>query len=306
MRVFVTGATGVLGRGAVAELATAGHRVSGVARTAEKAAWLREHNVEPVTVDLFDGAAVKDAVAGSDAVLHLATSIPALKDVPKQHAWDTNNRLRTLTTRLLVDAALDHGVGRFVAESITFPYPDRGTEWIDETVPFVDDELIHAVIDLEAEVARFSEHGGRGIALRFGAFYGPDARSVDELLGIARRGIAPYLGAPEAYMSSIHTDDAARAVVAALDAPSGEYNVCDEPMTRRDVADAFAAAFGLKRQRFVPGFAQRIATRGRGDALLRSQRVSNAKFRSAVGWAPEFPNAQVGFVDVATRKGRSS
>jgi nucleoside-diphosphate-sugar epimerase len=173
-------------------------------------------------------------------------------------------------------------------------------------VPFVDDELIHSVIDLETEVARFSERGGRGIALRFGAFYGPDARSVDELLGIARRGIAPYLGSPEAYMSSIHTDDAARAVVAALDAPTGEYNVCDEPMTRRDVADAFAAAFRLKRQRFVPGFAQRIATRGRGDVLLRSQRVSNAKLRSAVGWAPEFPNAQVGFVDVAARKGRSS
>jgi nucleoside-diphosphate-sugar epimerase len=125
MRVFVTGATGVLGRGVIGELATAGHQVSGVARTAEKAAWLREHNVEPVAVDLFDGTAVKDAVAGSDAVLHLATSIPALKDVPKRHAWDTNNRLRTLTTRLLVDAALDHGVGTFVAESITRYRMDR-------------------------------------------------------------------------------------------------------------------------------------------------------------------------------------
>jgi nucleoside-diphosphate-sugar epimerase len=104
-------------------------------------------------------------------------------------------------------------------------------------------------------------------------------------------------------MSSIHTDDAAGAVSAALDAPAGAYNVCDDPMTRRDVADAFAAAFGLRRQRFVPRFVQRIVTRGRGDALLRSQRVSNAKFRRAVGWAPGFRNAQVGFLDVAARKG---
>lgn len=304
MNVFVTGATGVFGRGAVASLAESGHHVRGVARTPEKAAWLREHGVEPVTVDLFDPGAVKDAVAGSDTVLHLATSIPPLKKFRSTNAWETNNRLRTVTTRLLVDAALDHGVGTLVAESITFCYPDRDAEWIDESVPFVDEEWLHAVIDLEREVTRFTEHGGRGIALRFGFFYGPEARSIDELLGIARRGIAPFLGAPDAYLSSIHTDDASSAVIASL-APTvraGAYNVCDEPVTRRGAADAFAAAFGIKRLRLAPRVVQRVATRKSGDALLRSQRVSSAKFRAAANWQPAFADVTVGFADVARRR----
>jgi nucleoside-diphosphate-sugar epimerase len=229
-----------------------------------------------------------------------------LKDFRREHAWEANNRLRTVTTRLLVDAALDHGVRTLVAESITFCYPDRGAEWIDETVPFVDEPWLHAVIDLEREVARFAEHGGRGVTLRFGAFYGPDARNVDEFLGLARRGVAPFIGPRDAYTSSIHTDDAARAVVAALDVPAGAYNVCDEPMTRADLAEAFATAFGTKRLRFAPRVVQRVATRKSGDALLRSQRVSNDKFQRASGWTPQYPNARVGLLDVAARRQRAS
>jgi nucleoside-diphosphate-sugar epimerase len=302
VKVLVTGATGVLGRVVVTDLARQGHLVRGVARTPEKAAWLQAQGAEPVTVDLFDAAAVKDAVAGSEAVLHLATNIPELKEMRKPTAWETNNRLRTTCTRFLVDAALDHGVQTFVAESITFPYPDRGADWIDETVPFVDEPLIHSVIDLETEVTRFAQHGGRGIALRFGAFYGPEARSVDEFLGIARRGIAPYPGSPGAYMSSIHTDDAASAVVASLTVPSGNYNVVDEPMTRREVADAFANAFGLRRQHFVPRVLVRVTTGKAGDMLLRSQRVTNGRFVAASGWTPAHPNVVVGFADVASRR----
>ena len=116
------------------------------------------------------------------------------------------------------------------------------------------------------------------------------------------RRIAPFLGAPDAYMASIHTDDAAGAVVASLDVPAGTYNVCDEPLTRRAVSEAFVSAFGLKRPRVVPRFVQRLVARKGGDLLMRSQRVSNAKFRGASGWAPEFPTVREGFVDVAARK----
>jgi nucleoside-diphosphate-sugar epimerase len=306
MNVFVTGATGVLGRGVVSSLATQGHAVRGVARTDDKAQWLRGRGVEPVTVDLFDAAAVKDAVAGSDAVLHLATSIPEMKEMRRTEAWDTNNRLRTVSTRLLVDAALAHGVSTFVAESILFCYPDRGAEWIDETVPFVDEPWLHSVVDLEHEVARFAELGGRGVSLRFGSFYGPEARIVDEMLALARRGVAPYLGAKDAYLSSIHTDDAASATVAALGAASGAYNVCDEPVPRHEAASAFASAFGLKKLRFGPGFLQRLLTRKSGDALLRSQRVSNERFRRETGWSPAFSDVRHGFPAVAAARAATS
>jgi nucleoside-diphosphate-sugar epimerase len=298
MNIFVTGATGVLGRGLVGLLAPE-HQVRAVARTAEKAAWLRERGAEPVTVDLFDAAALKDAVDGSDTVMHFATHIPELRKMRRAAEWSTNDELRTVTTRLLVDAALDHGVSTFVAESITFPYADRGNEWIDESAPWGGGLLMRSAGDLESEVARFAEHGGRGISLRFGSFYGPEARSTHEMLRIARRGFAPFVGAPGAYMSSVHVDDAATAAAAALTVPTGVYNVCDEPMTRREVADAMSEAFGLKRLRFAPQFLPRVVLRKAGEPLLRSQRVSNAKFRNASDWAPKFADARAGLLDVA-------
>src|SRR5262249_2198867 len=150
-------------------LVEAGHEVRGVARGPEKAAWLEGHGIEPVSVDLFDTTSVKDAVAGMDAVMHLATSIPPLKEVARAGAWTTNDRLRTETTCLLVDAALDHGVGAVIAESITFPYADQGTDWIDEQSPWGASAGLTSIDDLETEVARFTAGGGRGIALRFGS-----------------------------------------------------------------------------------------------------------------------------------------
>jgi nucleoside-diphosphate-sugar epimerase len=160
---------------------------------------------------------------------------------------------------------------------------------------------LQSLFDLEREVMRFAANDGRGIALRFGSFYGPEARSLDEMLQLARKGVAPFMGRPDAYMSSIHTDDAASAVVASIGLPTGVYNVCDEPLTRRAVADAFADAFGTHRLHFVPQFVQRMTARKRGDALMRSQRVSNRKFREATGWEPAFPDASVGLVDSARR-----
>jgi nucleoside-diphosphate-sugar epimerase len=272
---------------------------------------LRDQGAEPVTVDLFDADAVKDAVAGADAVFHLATAIPPLNDMRTASAWTTNNRLRTDTTRYLVDAALAHGVSTFVAESITFLYDEAGDRWLTEDDHFDDPECLKSVVDLEREVRRFGESAGedaRAVVLRFGFFYGPDARSTEEMLGVARRGMAPFLGSPSAYMSSIHTDDAASATVAALDAPSGVYNVADEPVTRRAAADAFAAAFGLKRQRFLPRLVAKFATRKTSDALLRSQRVSSARFREATGWRPQYADVTVGWPAVAraVREGASN
>ena len=75
MRVFVAGATGVLGRRAVAQLVAAGHQVTGVARSPEKEALLEALGVRAVRVDLFDADAVRTAVAGHDAVVNVAIKI---------------------------------------------------------------------------------------------------------------------------------------------------------------------------------------------------------------------------------------
>ena len=87
MKVFVTGATGVIGRPTVARLIEAGHEVRAVARREEAAAELRGAGAEPVSVDLFDADAVHAAVVGSEAIAHLATNVPPFPKMVRAKAW---------------------------------------------------------------------------------------------------------------------------------------------------------------------------------------------------------------------------
>ena len=134
MNVFVAGATGALGLPTVQALLAAGHRVRGTARGEEKAARLRALGAEAVSVDLFDARALAETVAGSEAVLHLATKILRRRGhgcCRGASSWRTD-RLRSEASALLVDAALTAQARVYVQESITFPYADAGEEWLDE------------------------------------------------------------------------------------------------------------------------------------------------------------------------------
>ncbi len=261
MKVFVTGATGVIGQQAVPALVAAGHHVSAVARTPAKAEAVRAAGAEPVTVDLFDAAAVRRAVAGHEALVNLATHIPPLARAARRRAWADNDRIRTEVSAHLAEAALAEEVPRLVQESIGFLYPDRGEQWIDEL------------------------------------FYGPASDHTRDMVRIARRfGVSPWIGPVGAYLSPVHTDDLGAAVVAALGAASGTYNVCDDrPVRGSEWGAALAAAIGRPRLRQVGGVLATLAGKLAGGAVGRSQRMSNARFREATGWAPTVPSATVGW-----------
>lgn len=301
MNVFLTGATGAIGPATVRGLVDQGHQVRAVARTEEKAAQLGAEGAEPVAVDLFDGDAVKAAVDGCEAVLHLATHVPPMRKMASKNGWTEHNRLRTTANELLIDAALTTGAPTYVKESVTFSYPDRGDAWIDESTP--PDEsiaMLRPTLEGERMVDRFTAEGGRGVVLRFGSFYGPTARLVDEAFRLARWRLSIMAGSPDGYVSSIHTDDVAGAAVAALDAPPGVYNVVeDDPATRRQYLDAFSSAFGMRRLRPMPTWLVKMTARSGAEAVIRSQRVSNRKLRAATGWAPRFPSVREGWPAVA-------
>ena len=305
MDVFVVGATGELGRPAVACMVEDGHHVRGVARSDAKASLLRALGAEPVEADVFDREGMSTAVKGADAVVHLATHIPPVREMRKPGAWALNDKLRSELTPVLVDLALEHGVGTFVAESITFPYPDRGDAWIDESAPV--DTPYPSVGDLERAVERFRERGGRGVTLRFSQLYGPTAESIDAALGYARWRLAMTVGAPRGYQSSIHTDDAGAAVAAALGAPGGVYNVSDdEPLTRRENVDAFSEAFRLPHLWMMPPWLSKLVGGSSSAALARSHRISNATFKDATGWAPTYPSARDGWQATAAARNEPS
>ncbi|MBV8980864.1 MAG: NAD(P)H-binding protein, partial [Acidimicrobiia bacterium] len=191
--VFVVGATGVVGRRAVRDLVKAGHDVTAVARTPAKEAMLRDLGATPVSVDVFDPAAVKEAVAGHDVVANLATHIPPTWKMSMPKAWDENDRIRREVSRNLVDAALATGARRYIQESIAFMYADHGAEWIDEETPVEPVAYVQSAIEAEGQAQRFTDHGGIGVVLRFGGFYGPDSGQTRDMVRAARAHVAPAL-----------------------------------------------------------------------------------------------------------------
>lgn len=196
MRIFLAGATGVLGTRLVPLLVGSGHEVVGMTRTPEKAELLRELGAAPVVCDVFDPEALNAAVGGAavEMVMHQLTDLPDRVDQISAFRA-RNNRMRTEGTSNLIEAARAAGVGRFIAQSISWEPPGGGD----------------AVRTHERMVLDFG-----GVVLRYGQLYGPGTYYEHEVPDPPR----------------IPVDEAARRTVELLDAPSGAIVVTesDEPL----------------------------------------------------------------------------
>ncbi len=306
MKVFITGATGVLGRPVVRRLCTAGYAVRALCRSDANRETLATLGADPVATDLFDPDDVARAIDGCDAVLHLATRIPAVGQMGRRGAWAENDRIRRDGTRAIRRAAQRTDTVRLlVYPSVTFFYADAGDAWLDATSART--ELchpLHSALEAEAEVAAFAADAPdrRGVVLRFGTFYGPASNDSRQSLAMARRGVVLPVAPSAAYRSAIWIDDAASAVVAALGHPaSGVFDVVeDDPATQRQMMAALAKAADRRRLHRLPRWLLRLALpRDLRTLLARSQRVSNARFRDATGWAPTVANQQEGWLRMA-------
>jgi nucleoside-diphosphate-sugar epimerase len=299
VNVFVAGGTGVVGRRAVAALVAAGHTVTVVSRSSGKDELVTALGARPVRIDLFDAGAVTDAVAGYEAVVNLATHIPAFRDAGRKKAWQVNDRLRTTGARNLGAAAAAAGADRLVQESITFPYADRGDEWMDEGGARVHSWATETSVAAEAAAADFTVAGGTAVVLRFAQFYAGDSEHVQAMIGLAKRGIAAVAGPANAYQPWVHAEDAGAAVVAALAAPGGVYNVVDdEPLQRGEIRSIMAKAANRSRLASIPRPVMRAVGGSAAALLMRSQRVSNRRLKEATGWAPQYPTLREGWPGV--------
>ena len=306
MQIFVTGATGVLGKVVVPALLAGGHHVSALSRSEANTETLQRLGAKPVPADLFDVQALVQALTGCDAeaILHLATSIPSTIRIGRPKAWQETHRLRREGTRALVEAALAAGtVSTFVYPSYALVYPDSGDRWIDaETTPVQPAVNLSSTLDAEAAVARFAGNERRGISLRMGSFYGPEPTSW-QLLRYARWGIAAFPpGALDAYLPQIWVPDAGSALVAAVTqpVPSGVYDIVDDqPLTHREVIAAMAQAVGRKHLWQPPAVLMRMMTGIVYDIVSRSLRISNRRFKAMSTWNPSVPNARLGWTRLA-------
>ena len=302
-RVFVTGATGVVGVHVVPRLVALGHAVTAIGRTPEKRGRLAAMGADAVALDIFDGAAARHAFAEHDVLINLATRIPrSAFQMMLPWSWRENDRVRGVASTVLAEAALAAGVGRVIQESFAPVYEDGGDRWIDERWPQRPARYNRTVLDVERAAARVTEGGGAGVVLRFAGFYGPGDVLLHGMAGVARRGWSPLPGAADAYWSSVSQEDAAMAVVAALGVPAGAYNVCDdEPLTRREWVDALAAAAGAPPPRLMPRWLAKLGGSS-VELMARSQRMSNAKLKGASCWTPRWRSAREGLA-AALREG---
>jgi nucleoside-diphosphate-sugar epimerase len=304
VRVFVAGATGVIGRVLVPKLITAGHQVTGMTRSEEAAERLRARGARPVVCDALDAAALSAAVVASrpEAVVHELTNLPVRLDPRKyKRQLASTNHLRREGTANLVAAARAAGAERILAQSIAFAYEPSG-DWVkDEDAPLAlgsappMDEALGAVAELERQVL-----GVDGVVLRYGFFYGPGSSFAPDgyTAELVRKRRFPIVGSGEGRFSFIHVEDAAEATVLALERGSaGVYNIVDDdPAPVRAWLPVYAAALGAKPPRRLPTWLARVvAGRVAVDAVTAQRGASNAKAKRELGWSPARPSWRNGF-----------
>jgi nucleoside-diphosphate-sugar epimerase len=215
MRVFVAGASGVIGRPLVEMLVQAGHEVTASTRTAAKATDLKALGATPVVVDVHDAEALKQAVGAQrpEVVIHQLTDLPDVVDPAKMPAaLEANARLRIDGTYNLTVAAKLANARRMIAQSISFMYAP-GRQPYRETDPLIGPEAsissrgVHAL-----EGAVLGTPGIEGIVLRYGHLYGPGTWA-DRPTGTG----------------FVHTEAAAHAALLALTHGSpGIYNIAED------------------------------------------------------------------------------
>jgi nucleoside-diphosphate-sugar epimerase len=303
MRVFVAGATGVIGQYLVPGLIEAGHDVTASTRSPLKANQLKGQGATPVIVDGLDREAVLKAVAAAqpEVIVHQMTALTSLKsfrNLDKQFA--VTNELRSTGTDYLLEAANQAGTRRFIAQSfIGWNNARSGGPVKTEQDPLDPDPLagtaksLAAIEHLEEAVpAQVPE----GLVLRYGIFYGHGAS--DLMLEVARKRQMPVIGGGTGIWSFTEVTDAAAATVAAVTrGAAGIYNVVDdEPAPVSEWLPYLASCVGAKPPVRAPAWLGRLLggemivswmTQGRGS--------SNEKAKRELGWTPKYPSWRDGF-----------
>ncbi|UPK74373.1 NAD(P)-dependent oxidoreductase [Nocardioidaceae bacterium SCSIO 66511] len=284
MKVFVTGATGAMGRAVSSALHLAGHQVVGLARHPERAHVLESMNVEPAPGSLFDRESLAEAMSGCDVVCNLATHVPVSTTGLRPRAWRVNDRIRSEGSRVVAAAARDVGVPRLIQESVSFLYADAAEEWITESSPIEVTRVAEPVVLAETHAQEFACASRESVVLRFGNIIGDDALTRRRIAR-ARAGHAVGMGNPESWTHVIHSDDVGSAVLAALTAPTGIYNVGAAPIRRGELAAAYAEAAEQEECSFYPRLVVKLGGE-RLEWMTRSQRVSSDEYARAAGWKP--------------------
>jgi nucleoside-diphosphate-sugar epimerase len=299
VKILIAGATGVIGRQLVPMLVANGHEVAGTTRTPSKQALLEEWGATPVLLDILDADAVGEAVASfePEVIDHEATALSSVDMRKFDQSFAVTNRLRMEGIDHLLAAGQAVGIRRFVAQSFAgWPFARIGSLVKTEDDPLDPNPIgpmrttIAAIRHLEAAVtgADWTE----GIALRYGALYGPGT-SLDteggEMTEMIRKRFFPIVGDGAGMFSFLHVADAADATLAAIEhGTRGIYQVVDdEPAALREWLPVVAASLGAPRPWRIPAWLGRLIA---GEMLVtlatETRGASNERAKRILRWTP--------------------
>jgi nucleoside-diphosphate-sugar epimerase len=303
MRVFVAGATGVIGQYLVPGLITAGHEVTASTRSPLKVSQLEKQGATPVIVDGLDREAVLKAVAATqpEVIIHQMTALTSMKSFRNlDHQFAVTNELRTTGTDYLLEAAQMAGTRRFIAQSFIGWNNARSGSAVKTEQDPLDPHPLPGTTESLAAVRYLEETVPtavpEGLVLRYGIFYGHGAS--DLMLEVVRKRQLPVIGGGAGIWSFTEITDAAAATVAAVShgAP-GLYNVVDdEPAPVAQWVPYLAACLGAKRPMRAPAWLGRLLG---GEMIvswmMEGRGASNDKAKRELGWTPKYPSWRDGF-----------
>lgn len=310
MKIFIAGASGVLGRRLVRGLVSRGHSVVGQVRSPKAEAAVKAAGGEPRQADLFDAESLARAADGCDAVIHAATAIPT-KQKTAPADWAMNDHIRRKGTRCLTEAAGKIGAKSYLQQSITWVARARDESAFDEDSPVVPEPAIQSAIDAEAIAREAASAEGFTVAiLRGGYFYDSESAHTRMIADALRKRQMPVIGSGDAMWAIIHTDDAASAFMAAAEKPmNGIWHIVDnELVSVRTYLTEFAARLAALAPRRAPVWLARwLAGEQAVTYFTKSTRTTNTRFRRDFGWSPKYPTYREGLDQIiAVWKAESS
>ena len=305
MRVFVAGATGLIGRRVIELLLERDDdelEVTGLARDEERAKPLQDAGAGIALADAFDGEMMRGvfATAQPHVIVNQLTEMPSRIDPDRAaQRFADNDRLRIEGTRNLITAAQTWGSERLVAQSIAFAYAPEG-DWVkDEDAPLVRDApppwgaTVSAVAAMERQV--MEAPGMDGVVLRYGTLYGPGTwydPDGGQVADAVRAGKVPLVGHGHGRASFVHVDDAARATIAAIEGPPGIYNIVDdEPVEMGEWLPLYAERVGGPAPERI-SVEEGLERLGWTEVhrMTEQRAASNARAKERLGWEPRHPS----------------
>ena len=236
--VAVTGATGFIGRHVTADLIARGIEVRALVRREPrndlpKGAAVVRASLEP--------AALREAFAGADTVIHLAGIVSAL-DASAYGTVNVEGTLAVAGAAAAVGARLVHISSLAAAGPAAAASPRSEDDVPRPQTPY-------GVSKLEGERIVKATPGLRWIVLRPGVVYGPGDRAMLPLFKLARRGVLPLVGRVDAAYTFVHVSDLVRAIAAAADGRADGETLFvghPRPATAREILDALQLAVDRK------------------------------------------------------------